>query len=157
LDLSDTLNRPFGLSSLGEWVVLLYRPDTLAPYLPVDVLRYPALPEGTTYARLTDGHALWGLARPGTPCAPNEPNAVLPDTVPVVYPNPHGRELTAANPHPFPVRATLHTASGEWLAEWILPAASHVPLIDDFPPGFRVWTYTADGLFLGAERTVRLP
>ncbi len=157
LDLSDTLNRPFGLSSRGEWVVLLYRPDTLAPYLPVDVLRYPALPEGTTYARLTDGHALWGLARPGTPCAPNEPNAVLPDTVPVVYPNPHGRELTAANPHPFPVHATLHTVSGEWLAEWTLPASSHVPLTDDFPPGFRVWTYTADGLFLGAERTVRLP
>ncbi len=157
LDLSDTLNRPFGLSSKGEWVVLLYRPDTLAPYLPVDVLGYPALPEGTTYARLTDGHALWGLARPGTPCAPNEPNAVLPDTVPVVYPNPHGRELTAANPHPFPVRATLHTASGEWLTEWTLPASSHVPLTDDFPPGIRIWTYTADGLFLGAERTVRLP
>lgn len=157
LDLSDTLNRPFGLSSKGEWVVLLYRPDTLAPYLPVDVLGYPALPEGTTYARLTDGHALWGLARPGTPCAPNEPNAVLPDTVPVVYPNPHGRELTAINPHSFPVRATLHTASGEWLAEWTLPASSHVPLTDDFPPGIRIWTYTADDLFLSAERTVRLP
>ena len=157
LDLSDTLNRPFGLSSKGEWVVLLYRPDTLAPYLPVDVLGYPALPEGTTYARLTDGHALWGLARPGTPCAPNEPNAVLPDTVPVVYPNPHGRELTAINPHSFPVRATLHTASGEWLAEWTLPASSHVPLTDDFPPGIRIWTYTANDLFLSAERTVRLP
>lgn len=157
LDLSDTLNRPFGLSSKGEWVVLLYRPDTLAPYLPVDVLGYPALPEGITYARLTDGHALWGLARPGTPCAPNEPNAVLPDTVPVVYPNPHGRELTAINPHSFPVRATLHTASGEWLAEWTLPASSHVPLTDDFPPGIRIWTYTADELFLSAERTVRLP
>jgi spore coat protein CotH len=157
LDLSDTLVRPFGLSSNGEWVVLLYRSDSLSPYVPVDAIRYPSLPDNTTYARMIDGHPGWGVARPGTPCAANRPNAILPESVPVVYPNPHGRSLTVANPLPFPVRVALHSASGELLNEWTVPADSYVPLVDDFAPGFRFWIFTTDSLYLGATRTIRLP
>jgi hypothetical protein len=138
-------------------VVLLYRSDSLSPYVPVDAIRYPSLPDNTTYARMIDGHAGWGVARPGTPCAANRPNAILPESVPVVYPNPHGRSLTVANPLPFPVRVALHSASGELLNEWTVPADSYVPLVDDFAPGFRFWIFTTDSLYLGATRTIRLP
>lgn len=172
IDLSDTLLRPFGLRSTGEWVSLLYRPDTTAPFVPVDALRYPDLTAPTsnnstngangtntppTYARLTDGHPIWGFSTPGTPCAPNQPRTTTPDAAPVLSPNPHGTALALTNPHPVPITARAHTATGQLLGEWTVPANTTLPLTDAHAPGLRVWTFTAHTLYLQADRTLKVP
>jgi hypothetical protein len=157
LDLSDTLNRPFGLSSAGEWLILLRRADSTAPYIPVDRLHYPALPSNTTFARLSDGFPIWGFSEPGTSCAPNPPKSTTPQVVPAIYPNPHSSQATIQNPYATPLTVWQYSANGELLEEWTLPPSSSTPLTDLNAPGLRVWRFAVDGLYLPAARSIKLP
>jgi hypothetical protein len=151
------LNRPFGLSAAGEWVVLLRRADSTAPYVPVDRLRYPALPSNTTFARLSDGFPIWGFSAPGTPCAPNKPKSAAPQELPKIYPNPHQSEFTLHNPYTLPLKVQQFSPSGERLEVWTLPPSSSTTLTDRHAPGLRVWWFEVDGVFLPAVRSIKLP
>lgn len=157
LDLSDSLNRPFGLSAAGEWVVLLRRADSTAPYVPVDRLRYPALPGNTTFARLSDGFPIWGFSAPGTPCAPNKPKSAAPQELPTIYPIPHQSEFTLHNPYTLPLKVQQFSPSGERLEVWTLPPSSSTTLTDRHAPGLRVWWFEVGGVFLPATRSIKLP
>lgn len=157
IDLSDTTLRPFGLNAAGEWLVLLYRQDSITPYLPVDAQHFPSVPANSSFARMTDGHPVWGFTSPPTPCAPNRPRTTTPADAPLLSPNPHGTSLSLFNPHPTPLTVRAHTATGQLLGQWTVPALTTLPLTDSHAPGLRIWTFTADGLYLQALRTLKVP